>query len=292
MFKRQPSALPALLLVALCLGFNACSPTPEPTPTATLPPAPVPQTATPASLPPTVVPSETPTPTASSTLPPVELLLTPTTTDFEVAYAVFKTSDGVQLMGKLYGEGEMAVVLAHQGSTGANHRDWQFFAELIAGRGFAALAFDFRGYGNSQGQAGQVNIALRDIQAALDYLEGLGYRRFVCMGASLGGTACLKAATENDLAGLVVISSPMSLGPPTKVTPEELAELTVPKLYITSENDRSEHIPSVMAEMHELSAAPKRLRTFPGQAHGTELFDGPYGEEFTGELLLFLEGLR
>jgi len=227
----------------------------------------------------------------------VELLLTPTTTDIEIKYAVFKASDDIQLVGKLFRDGDtnddsLAVILAHQGIEGANHRDWQTFAELIAGRGFPTLAFDFRDYGSSQTGGGAITTGVLDVQAAIDYMHGQGYNRIVCIGASMGGTSCLKAATQNKLAGITVISSTMSLGPPTDVTPEEIAALAIPKLFIFAENDKSGSIPELMTRMYDLSPEPKRLRSFPGNAHGTDMFAQLYSDEFTGELLLFLEALR
>jgi hypothetical protein len=44
--------------------------------------------------------------------------------------------------------------------------------------------------------------------------------------------------------------------------------------------------------MYELAVELKRIRSFPGDAHGTEMFAQSYKDEFTGELLLFLEALR
>jgi dienelactone hydrolase len=116
------------------------------------------------------------------------------------------------------------------------------------------------------------------------------YTRIACIGASMGGTACLKAATQNDLVGIAVISSTMSLGPPTDVTPGEITALAIPKLFLYAENDRS--ISELMTRMYELAVEPKRIRSFPGDAHGTEMFAQSYKDEFTGELLLFLEALR
>jgi hypothetical protein len=61
----------------------------------------------------------------------------------------------------------------------------------------------------------------------------------------MSGTSRLKAATQHDLAGVAAISSTMSLGPPTDVTPGEIARLTIPKLFIYTENDRSKYDPWV-----------------------------------------------
>jgi len=108
----------------------------------------------------------------------------------------------------------------------------------------------------------------------------------------MGGSTCLRAAVEYDLEGLVVIGSLMGNGEPTRIKTDELAALAMPKLFITTENDRYEPIPAAVEDMYEIAQEPKQFRDFPGEAHGTEMFDQPYGEEFTAELVAFLEMLR
>lgn len=136
----------------------------------------------------------------------------------------------------------------------------------------------------------------RDVRAAIGFLRGRGYERIVCMGASMGGTGCLKAALEVDLEGLVVIASPMTLRAPTRVSVTDFARLTMPKLYACAEEDTADGQPtglaSVTTNMYKISPEPKAMRIFPGTAHGTELFDTEYGDEFRELLADFLEGLR
>lgn len=217
--------------------------------------------------------------------------------DLSIQEFNFSTEDDIRLSCTLYTpkNGEIAVVLAHQGTTGTDQRSWQPFAEYIAEKGFVALTFDFRGRGDSEGEL-QVNLLERDVRAAVDYLQDHRYSQLVCMGASMGGTACMKVVLETDLEGLVVIASSPSLGNPTQIKPEDYALLTMPKLYISAEDDTVDgtptNIPATISLMHKVSPEPKGLRFFPGEAHGTELFDKENGEEFRALLLNFLEGLR
>jgi pimeloyl-ACP methyl ester carboxylesterase len=201
------------------------------------------------------------------------------------------TEDNVTLSATLFGQGELAVILAHQGTEGTDQKSWQPFAQVLADKGYAALTLDFRGRGQSQGYllASQL---IKDVNAAIQFLRGRGYQRIVCMGASMGGTACLRAALDHDLAGLVVIASPMSSGSPTATEPDEFSRLTLPKLYVCAENDRYSFVISQMRQMFELSPEPKQLKFFPGTAHGTELFDTEHGDEFRDLLLSFGEQLR
>jgi len=184
------------------------------------------------------------------------------------------------------------------------------------------LTLDFRGRGQSQGYL-QASQLIKDVNAAIQFLRGRGYQRIVCMGASMGGTACLRAALDHDLAGLVVIASPMSSGTPTAIEPDEFSRLKLPKLYVCAENDHySLVIPQMnyprglprgiktflesgsrqaaryptrfgrMKQMFELSPEPKQIQFFPGTVHGTELFDTEHGDEFRNLLLTFVERLR
>jgi predicted alpha/beta-fold hydrolase len=211
-------------------------------------------------------PSQLPTSQSTATSTPrptidLKLVLTSIiTVEYQVKYITLWTSDDVQIIAKQYGEGEPAVILAHQGTFGASQRDWDPFARMIAQRGYTAATLDFRGYGHSKGDSTARNYLIRDMRALIDYLKGEGYRRFVCIGASMGGTTCLRAAVEYDLEGIVIIGSLWSNGEPTA--------------------------------MYEAAQEPKQLRIFPGDVHGTLMFRQPYGQQFTAELLVFLEMLR
>jgi Tol biopolymer transport system component/predicted alpha/beta-hydrolase family hydrolase len=253
------------------------------TPTATQTPAP--STATQTPIPPTA--TATPTATAIPTSIPPTPTPTPNITVQEVN---FSTDDGLSLAGTLFGEGEIAVILAHMGEPGVTQASWESFARLIAARGFAALTFDFRGRGRSEGFL-QHSQLIHDMNAAIAFLQEQGYERIACVGASMGGTACLRAALDHDLAGLVVIASTMTLGDPTRVRREEFAQLTMPKLYVAAQNDLV--LASAATFMYKLSPEPTELVIYPGQsAHGTRLFSTSVGHEFRALLVSFLEQLR
>jgi esterase/lipase len=271
----------ALFLAACSMGQSSPTetPTPEP-PTSTS----MPSTAT---ATPTTEPSPTPRPTID-----LERVLTPIiTVAYEVDYIGLRTSDDVMIIAKQFGTGAPAVILAHQGTSGANQHDWEPFARMIAERGYSAVTLDFRGRGVSRGDMTATNYLIRDMRALIDHLHAEGYERIICIGASMGGTTCLRAAVEYDLVGVADIGSLMSNGEPTKITKDELAALTIPKLFITTENDGN-NVPESIKYMYEVSQEPKLLRIFPGDVHGTDMFKQPYAEQFTAELLAFLEALR
>jgi len=213
---------------------------------------------------------------------------TPTPTPLSVATekVSFVTEDGLTLSGTLYlGEGDLAVVLAHQGAGQPNQKSWSAFATLAAWQGYSALAFDFR-----PDFGGPLD---RDVVAAIHFLRARGFARIACFGASMGGTSCLKAALSEELVGIGLIGAPLSTGGGgVSVEPDELARLTIPKLFVTTDNDRFTGITAVVKSMYKQAADPRQFQEYPGTAHGTEIFGTASGDEFRALLLRFLEQLR
>jgi pimeloyl-ACP methyl ester carboxylesterase len=204
----------------------------------------------------------------------------------------FQTEDGISLSGTLYGNGQTAVILAHQGTPGANQWTWYAFANLLAEHGYTALAFDFRGIGRSQGTPDRNQLAV-DLIAALEFLQDQGHDQVICIGASMGGTACIRTALDHgELVGLAALGSAMitDYGTGIRVSIAELAQLTVPKLFIAAEQDSSLVVQDI-TRMYENSPEPKEILWLPGSSHGTDLFHTEAGEDLTNGLLEFIDGL-
>lgn len=203
---------------------------------------------------------------------------------------IFATEDDITLAGTLFGDGEVAVILAHQGTYRTDQTSWYRFARVLADEGFTALTFDFRGKGESGGNFVRSNL-IYDVNAAIAFLRERGYKEIICIGASMGGTSCVRAALDDELSGLVVFASTLHLATPTSVKPHELAELRIPKLYLTSSGDNPQVVRDI-GIMFEISSEPKDLHIFQGMSeHGTELFDTDVGDELTELLLTFITGL-
>src|SRR5918996_2745240 len=94
----------------------------------------------------------------------------------------FRASDGTRLVGVLLGRGRTGVALGHE--RGANLCNWLPFARVLAGRGYRALAFDHRGYGESAQYPKSFFRLDRDFLAAVDRLRRAGPTRFGLVGAS------------------------------------------------------------------------------------------------------------
>jgi pimeloyl-ACP methyl ester carboxylesterase len=157
--------------------------------------------------------------------------------------------DGEMLAGRLWGEGDVAVILAHGFSIETAQDDWLPFPPALAQRGYTVLSFNFRGFCDSKaGSDGIIELGnnWRDAMAAVAFLEERGAKRIFLIGASMGGLAVLRAARTPgvDLAGVVSMSTPQF---PSKyysgetqandVTPARLKQIDEPMLFIAGKDD-------------------------------------------------------
>ncbi len=79
----------------------------------------------------------------------------------------------------------------------------------IRDSGFAVFAYDYQGYGTSQGKPSEYN-AYRDIEAAYNYLTqqlGVPAKQIIVYGRSVGGGPTIDLASRQTVGGLVVESS-------------------------------------------------------------------------------------
>jgi pimeloyl-ACP methyl ester carboxylesterase len=210
---------------------------------------------------------------------------TPTPVPVTTEKVSFVTDDGIKLNGTLFlGDGDLAVVLAHQGAGQITQKSWHTFANLAAQHGVTALPFDFRDdFGG---------LLDKDVIAAIEFLRSRGYHKIACIGASMGGTSCLKAALTEELAGIGIIGSGWSTGGGVYIVRQDLDGLTMPKLFVTTDNDRFTGIAATVKSIYNAAPDPKQFQEYPGTAHGTEIFGTQYRDDFRALLLGFLEKLK
>ena len=197
----------------------------------------------------------------------------------------FITEDGLELKGRLFGQGRSGVVLAHM-----FHEDqtsWWEFAQLLADQGFMALTFDFRGYGDSGGDEGKIELMDRDVKAALEFLEDRGASKIVLVGASMGGTISLGVAADREVVGVVSLSAPVEfLGLKVKGK-----RVRAPVLLIATDGDRSAK--KNLQDMIEMGVVGGPELTDSvifegGNDHGSNILKGDHGPAATDRILGFL----
>jgi pimeloyl-ACP methyl ester carboxylesterase len=190
----------------------------------------------------------------------------------------FETADEITLTGRLFGSGKVGVTLAHMFPSDAT--SWYPAARRLAGAGYMALAFNFRGYSTSQGDKEVAN-APRDIEAAMGFLRDTNARDVVFVGASMGGTASIIAAEGLDPLAVVSISAPlrfMGLDAPAVA-----GRVQRPVLLFAARGDGEAF--TAVEELERALPNPE-AKLYEGDAHGTNLLaDRP---EAIDEILTFL----
>lgn len=184
----------------------------------------------------------------------------------------FTAADGVALRGKLFGSGKIVVVLAHQYNQ--TQSAWAPFARDLASRGYAALTFDFRGYGESGGRRVVAEID-RDVVAAVAFVRRGGAERVAVVGASMGGTAAVRTAAAAAVEAVVSLSGPASWRGLDALAVAD--RVTAPALFVAGTRD--DGAARSAEELHARVRGPKRLLVLETAAHGTELLDGPTAVE-------------
>jgi pimeloyl-ACP methyl ester carboxylesterase len=205
----------------------------------------------------------------------------------------FDSPDGITLAGRLFGpdEGSAGVVLAHMFP--ADQSSWYGFAARLAGEGYRVLTFDFRGYcpggeaGCSEGDK-RIPDIWQDVVGAMAALRAEGVSRIALIGASMGGTASLVAASKDgeDVEAIVTLSAPISFEG-LVAGPETVSQLTGAKLFIAG------HADTVAAEavqtLYDEAVQPKRPLILTTEAHGTEILTGNQAGIASTEILNWLD---
>ena len=184
--------------------------------------------------------------------------------------------------------GKDAPVLVWSHGNGGNIANRVEVILAFRDRGLGVLAYDYRGYGRSDGRPSEAGV-YRDAHAAYDSERATGTpsERIVCFGESLGSAVTLELATARPCAG-VALASPFTnladvarrhygpLGLLAGARFDALANvtrLTVPLLIV--HGDRDEIVPFELGErLFAAAREPKRFVRARG-AHHNDVFDAP-----------------
>lgn len=215
--------------------------------------------------------------TATTTSAPAT---TTTQNDTDGEAVTFPTADGLILEGRRFGSGPSLVVLAHMRP--ADMESWFDFARVLGAEGYSALAFNFRGYGDSEGDGFDVDT---DVLAAIDFADGLGAEEAFVIGASMGGTGSVTASSQRPVSGTITLSAPGAFEGADAVA--AAPALTAPILLVAAGNDTP--YPSDAGSIDAATTVPSEVVILSGSQHGTNLFLD-HGEELTALILEFLAG--
>ena len=158
----------------------------------------------------------------------------------------------------------------------------------LQARGLAVLAYDYRGYGRSEGRPSEAGLQL-DAAAAYDDLvaRGVPPARIVCFGESLGGAVSIALAAERPCAAVIVVSTFTRLRDVAREHYGALAALAGNQFDSTARvgalavpiliahGDADDIVPFALGEqLYALAREPKRFLRVPGKQHN-DVFDSP-----------------
>jgi alpha-beta hydrolase superfamily lysophospholipase len=187
----------------------------------------------------------------------------------------FKAADGTGLDGVMLGNGKVGVVLAHEYDNdlcGA----WPF-ANYLANRGFRVFSIDMRCFGRSACPRGDAaGRVVDDLAAAVAELRRRGVTRVALVGASMGGSAALIAATrvQPPVDAVISLSGEANLTSLLHIPLDARAasqQLIVPAMFVVANYDSYTSVDETRAMYQADKTADKRLLVLPSQ------FDGFHG---------------
>ena len=198
--------------------------------------------------------------------------------------SIVVAEDEIVLSGHLFGgQNEVGVILSHMQPN--DQSAWFAFAQSLADHGYAALTFDFRGYGDSQGEK-DFSTLDEDLREALRFMrDDRGLTQVFLIGASMGGTTSLVVAAQEDVAGVIAVSAPARFEDQDALS--VVAGIVEPKLFIASEDDTAAMLS--LQELEEAAGEPTESESYPGNAHGTNLLLSDFASEFRMLIEAFLE---
>ena len=223
---------------------------------------------------------------ACATPPPITATPLPPTPTPVMKPVSFTTPDGATIGAVLYGSGDTVVIFSVMGNC---RRGWEELAERAAQNGLTALTYQWRDCGPS-GPVNERQMSqnfLNDARGAISFLRDQGVEKIILAGASLGGLASAKLAMESDARGLVVFASPAEIPQWDFEIGAADLDTDIPKLFLTADNDSVVPLADSQA-LYDLAAEPREWQTYPGTAHGTDLFDKEHGEEAQQRILDFI----
>lgn len=181
------------------------------------------------------------------------------------------------------------IILLHQ--RGKDKSSWGGFPAKLVSAGFAVIAIDLRGHGETQGPNGQVvpldslrdadyQAMLYDVGAAHAFLaqqKGVDGDRVGIIGASIGANLALLYAAQDRRIRTVVALSPgldyKSLKPLAAMKGLDKR----PLFLLASKGDKASLDCIHTLEQAAVKEAPVSLREFDGNAHGTDLLSTQSG---------------
>lgn len=214
----------------------------------------------------------------------------------------FDSTEGLRLHGWFFAgkRNDRTLVYFHgnAGNIGDRVEKIRFLQKI----GWNVFAFDYRGYGMSQGSP-SIEGVLDDGRAAMRFLTekiGIPNEQIILFGESLGGAVAVEIAAEEPVAAVILESTFTTLRDLAHSVYRFLPEAAVPDSYrsidlirrlkapvLVIHGTEDEIVPFPMGKkLFESAPHPKRFFSVPN-AHHNDVFEVA-GKEYLGEIESFL----
>lgn len=201
-----------------------------------------------------------------------------------VSVVLLKTLDGQEIAATFYeaAEPKGAAVFTHM--MPATKNSWADLAALFASRGYAGLAIDLRGHGESEGGPDGYKKfsdedhqkSILDVDAAVKFLLGKGFaaNQIILIGASIGANLALKyMGDHHDFKTAVLLSAGRDYrGVATEPSARSLPDGA--RVLLVSSRDDGDNAEENEALVGAMSAGVlKQLKIYDRAGHGTTMLD-------------------
>jgi alpha/beta superfamily hydrolase len=140
----------------------------------------------------------------------------------------------------------------------------------LVGRSIAALMFNFRGVGSSQGSFDHGRGEQDDVRAAIDFLWGrseVDNERLGLVGYSFGASVALPVAcADRRVKAVALVSLPLMEASLAEEAATALSACTIPKLLVCGDDDFVVPL-GALQRVSEQAPQPKEIRVVPGADH-------------------------
>lgn len=244
---------------------------------------------------PTVNPTHTPQPTltpSKAVTPKITATTAPTQEEIPVVTASPQATveqellmgerveiegiDELKLVGTLYTPGDTpspwpGVILLHM--LWGDRSSWEDFAIKLTDAGYAVLAVDMRGHGDTGGEV-DWDLAGNDLQQVWNYLGArpdIDGDRMAVLGASIGANMALVTGADKSNARTVVLLSPGLNYAGVEIRDPLLTYGERPMLIVASQEDT--YAADSSRRLEEIALGETRLVMYQGAGHGLHMFE-------------------
>lgn len=198
----------------------------------------------------------------------------------------FKTEDNIKIFGRMQYPGKLSkpvpvIILIHQG--GSSSEEWlelPLWKQLLD-EGFALLAYDVRGHGQSENDGGSMgdlfenpDRAPLDLMAAIDYLKKdphINAEKIGIIGSSMGANLACAASANDDFPVQAVVSMSAKTADVQKLT-RDAEDLEFNNAFFIASEEENYGMRSIWArELYKLTSGKKKMAIGKGQKHGSSI---------------------